>query len=188
MRETVPVQVIGGYSCSVSAPAQPHGGGSADGTTVGSHTSSGQGATADASHQAAEAPCKRLPPTALVKAYLREGFARRDRTRALVQMMVVLIVLCGLFLLVYSLAPDFLELLLDLGKTLRSDRHNVVVILAVCIITLCLSAIPVPGRGGWNVIVGYIYGWPGFAILMTRLWYPVGFLGQPVGVAALVWS
>jgi len=74
-----------------------------------------------------------------------------------------------LIVVIFSIyaVPDSIMAVASGVQRLQRNRYRVTVILACLLTTMVFSAIPLPARAAWNLIVGLVYGWPGLALLVT---------------------
>mmetsp|Transcript_114164 Transcript_114164/g.333756 ORF Transcript_114164/g.333756 Transcript_114164/m.333756 type:complete len:424 (-) Transcript_114164:82-1353(-) len=87
--------------------------------------------------------------------------------RAILVLLVLAIV--GVFaLLSFTVAPEVLASILELGDAMRDSKGDVRMIVGFWIGGWLLHAVspPLPGGSQYQTLVAYIYGWPGFAFVL----------------------
>lgn len=99
------------------------------------------------------------------------SFGPADRARSRELLLIRSFGLLGILLLFaavcFKYAVDVLHVIIGFGREMQGRRDDADIIVVCLLVSTIWSALPIPGGGLWKLLVGFVYGYLGFAFLMA---------------------
>jgi len=102
----------------------------------------------------------------LIDNYVDSGLARRDRIRMVVRVSILFFIFIIIGFIVVTFLPELMKNILKIGIEMEKEKDNPALVVASFLLVMFYAAVPAPGRAAFNLVLGYVYGWAAFLLIL----------------------
>lgn len=100
-----------------------------------------------------------------MKDYFDNGQAKKDRMIMATKCAIWLSLLIAVIVAVLLFLPEMMDTAMIVGERMEEEKDNIGLIVLYLFLVVMFVATPFPGRGVFNLLLGYVYHWTALPIL-----------------------